>query len=127
MKTLILNPGLPRAGTTLIQNILAQNPLIHPENTSGLSACIVGSYKGYCSSQNISRNINKEKHDNCLIEYCRAGIQGYLNTQTTKPIIIDKNRNWTFQYPFIKKVIPDLKIIYLVRDLRSIFSSLEKQ
>ena len=126
-KTLIVNAGLPRAGTTLLQNILGQNPSIFPENNSGLRAIIHGGWMEYINYPPVARSYNKDNLDKCLIKYHQEGIQGYLNELTEKPIIIDKDRDWVGQYRIFKKLIPNFKVIYLVRDLRSIYSSFEKQ
>ena len=126
-KTLIINSGLPRAGTTLLQNILGQNPLIFPENNSGLMSIIYAGYEGYINHPPVIRSLNKSNLDKCLIKYHQAGIQAYLNELTEKPIIIDKDRDWITHYRVFNKLIPNFKLIYLVRDLRSIYSSFEKQ
>jgi len=125
-KTLIVNTGLPRAGTTLLQNIMGQNPLIFPENNSGLQSIIYGGWMEYIRNPSVSNSLNKENLDKCLIKYHQEGIQGYLNELTEKPIIIDKDRDWVGHYRIFKKLIPNFKMIYLVRDLRSIYSSFEK-
>jgi sulfotransferase len=127
MTRLILNSGLPRAGSTLLQNIFAQNPKFHVDNTSGLFGIVKGGYIGYATDNSVVRNPNKENQDISFLEYCKGGLQNYLNNHTSKPFVMDKDRGWYLYYPLMKKIIPNFKLIFLVRDLRSIFSSLEKQ
>ena len=119
--------SLPRVGSTLLQNILNQNPIIEATATSPFLDLIMSTREGYTKSLDRYYGNDRKKWKNDYLAYVRGGIKGYLSSFTNKPIIVDKNRHWGGQYQFLNKLIPNPKIIYLVRDLRSIVSSLEKK
>ena len=58
--------------------------------------------------------------------YCREGFKGYIKTLTDKPYVLDKNRAWGSYYKLINEINPNPKIIFMVRDLRAVFASMEK-
>ena len=50
VKKIFYNSSLPRAGSTIIQNILAQNPEIYPTPTSGIFEMLNGVRAIYSNS-----------------------------------------------------------------------------
>lgn len=58
--------------------------------------------------------------------YCRYGIEGYFNGLTDRKYAIDKSRGWAISYGFLKAFYPNPKIICMVRDLREVVASMEK-
>lgn len=58
--------------------------------------------------------------------YCRYGIEGYFRGLTDRKYAIDKSRGWAINYGFLKAFYPNPKIICMVRDLREIIASMEK-
>lgn len=120
------NSSLPRAGSTLIQNILAQNPLIHSTPTSGIFEIYQGIRTIYTNSLEFKAQDEDlmEKGYKALL---KEGIYGFYNAITDRPYVIDKSRGWGMDYKFIDFYDPNPKIICMVRDLRSVFTSLEKK
>ena len=126
MAQIIFQSSLPRAGSTLLQNILAQNPLIYSTPTSNLINFILGARIGY----NKDREVMLDRVDEwktCYYEFCKSGIQGYIKSLTDKPIFLDKNRDWGNYYPLVKNIVDNPKVLFLVRDLRDIMASMEKK
>lgn len=124
---LSFSASLPRVGSTLLQNILGQNPLIYPTPTSPFIGLVTGVREAYTKTLDHYYGNDRLKWEEDYLAFLRGGIKGYLSNLTDKPLIIDKHRNWSGYYSFLEKIIPNPKIIYLVRDLRSILSSLEKK
>jgi len=123
MKTFFFISGLPRSGSTLLCNILAQNPeFFVSKATSGCHDVLFGVRNQW----------------DTLIEHRAAGVdydqlkrvlQNILNSyhSTDKNMIIDKGRGWLSlieMLEFIFGYVP--KIIVPVRNLTEIFSSFEK-
>lgn len=113
--------GLPRSGSTLLTNILLQNPKVQTTATSSLLDFLL----------QVRDNWNKlEGHSNYpdgqdKWEVIRAILQNYHKTD--RPIIFDKNRAWSSHIEFIEKVMQkDAKIIACVRNLEDICTSFEK-
>lgn len=126
IKKIFYNSSLPRAGSTLIQNILAQNPDIYATPTSGLFEMMVGA-RNY-----FSNGLEFKAQDTKLMEdgfrgYLKGGIYGFYNNITDKPYVMEKSRGWGMEYKFINEYDPNPKIICMIRDLRAIYASLEKK
>ena len=118
--------SLPRAGSTLLQNIIGQNPQFHVTPTSGMIDLVLGTRIGYNGNQEAKagdKNVWREG----FYAFCREGLKGYTAALTDKPYILDKNRNWAASYPLLSNIVSDPKIIFMVRDLRAVFASMEKK
>ena len=118
--------SLPRAGSTLLQNVLAQNPDIYGSGTSGLCELLLNARNIY------SNNSEFKAQDEKLMEqgfkaFCKNGLYGFYNNITDRKYAIDKCRGWSVMYDFINWYDENPKIIIMIRDLRSIVSSLEKK
>lgn len=120
------NSSMPRAGSTIIQNILAQNPLIHSTPTSGLFSLMTGCRSYFTEGQEFKAQ-DRTEMENGFRGFLKGGIYGFYNNITDMPYVIDKCRGWGIEYDFINEYDKSPKIFCMVRDLRSIFSSLEKK
>jgi len=125
MKKIFFNSSLPRSGSTLIQNLLAQNPDFYCTPTSGLADLVLNARGTYNNSQAMLAQ-NKDEMQSAFLNYVAGGINGYFNGLTNKPFIVDKSREWGINYGLINMINPEPKIICMVRDIRSIYSSMEK-
>jgi sulfotransferase len=125
-QTVYYQSSLPRAGSTLLQNIIGQNPSFHVTPTSGMIDLMLGARIGYNQNQEAKAG-DKEMWKSGFYSFCREGINGYIANLTDKPCILDKNRNWASSYPLLTNIFPDPKIVFMVRDLRAIFASMEKK
>jgi sulfotransferase len=125
MKKIFFNSSLPRAGSTLIQNILMQNSSIYSTPTSGLSELLLNARTLY-STGDAFRAQDEVQMENAIKGYCKSALNGYFDSLTDRPYVIDKSRSWLGNYRFLDWFYEDPKIIVMVRDLRSIFSSMEK-
>lgn len=125
MKKIFYNSSLPRAGSTLIQNIIAQNPEFYCTPTSGLADLILNAKNTYANSQAILSQ-DKDVMEKAFLSFCRAGLQGFFNNITQKQYVVDKSREWGIHYNLLNMLNPNPKIICMVRDIRSIYSSMEK-
>ena len=118
--------SLPRAGSTLLQNLIGQNPLFHVTPTSGMIDMMLGTRIGYNGNKE-SKAGDTQKWKECFYSYCREGFKGYVKSLTDKPYILDKNRAWGAYYTLLNKINPNPRILFMIRDLKSVFSSMEKK
>jgi len=118
--------SLPRAGSTLLQNFLGQNPDIYPTPTSGLIDLVLGARIGYNENKEAEAG-DKELWKQGFYNFCRKGLEGYAETITNKPYILDKSRAWGPYYSLLSQIYPNPKILVMVRDLRAVFASMEKK
>ena len=124
-KKIYYNSSLPRAGSTLISNIIAQNPKFYCTPTSGLSSLILNSKSAYNSGEAFKAQDSKEM-ENAFLSFAKHGMQGYFKGITDKSHILDKSRDWAINYGLLEKIQDNPKVICMVRDVRSIYSSMEK-
>jgi len=124
-KKIFYNSSLPRAGSTLISNIIAQNPNFYCTPTSGVSDYLLGNRATFINSQPIKAQ-NKENMEKSFFNYAKFGIQGYFSELTDKQLILDKSRDWAINYRLLDEIYANPKIICMVRDVRAIYSSMEK-
>jgi sulfotransferase len=119
------NSSLPRAGSTLISNIIAQNPMFYCTPTSGLASLILNSKRIYNNSSEFKAQDSKEM-ENCFLSFAKHGMHGYFKGVTNKLHILDKSRDWAINYGLLEKIQDKPKVICMVRDVRAIYSSMEK-
>ena len=125
-QTVYYQSSLPRAGSTLLQNIIGQNPAFHVTPTSGMIDLVLGARIGYNGNKEAQAG-DKEMWKSGFYTFCQAGLNAYIANLTDKPCILDKNRNWAASYPLLANIFPNPKIIFMVRDLRAVFASMEKK
>jgi len=119
--------SLPRAGSTLLQNIFAQNPVFHATPTSGLLELIFGARLNYTNNAEFKAQ-DPELMKKAFLAFSRAGMEAYCRALTDKPYLVDKSRGWGVHFDLLQMIFDeDPKIICMVRDLRQILSSMEKK
>lgn len=124
-KQIFFQSSLPRAGSTLLQNIIGQNPDFYVTPTSGLLELLFSSMRTYSSSSEFKAQDQQEMRK-AWLGYCHVGMQGFFNGITDKPYVVDKSRGWGIHYEFLNTFNKSPKIICMVRDIRAIYSSMEK-
>jgi len=125
MEQLFFQSSMPRAGSTLLQNILAQNPDMYATPTSGVLELIFAARGNYTNSPEFKAQ-DSELMKKGFLSFCSSGMKSYYEAITDKKYVIDKSRGWGIHYDFLNTIYPNPKIICMVRDLRDIFSSMEK-
>lgn len=124
MEKLFYQSSLPRSGSTLLQNILAQNPDIYATPTSGVLELVFAARANYTESPEFkAQDANLMRTG--FQAFCREGMLAYYNAITDKKYVVDKSRGWGIHYDFLNFIHPSPKIICMVRDLRDVFASME--
>ena len=127
MKSFNVITGLPRSGSTLLCNILNQNPEFYAGSTSPLPEICGMFVRTVSESAEIKSAL---AHDS---ERTTKRLQDMLSAMIFEwygdidKIVFDKSRGWTFNSLLLKNLFQNIKMIVVVRDLRSIFGSIEKQ
>jgi len=116
--------GLPRTASTLIMNILNENPRIF---TSG--SCCMPYLVDVCQqrSNEVSEFIalDKDVLHNSYINFLRQGMRGWFEAMTDKPIVFSKSRIWSEWFPTTFAMDPNSKYLVILRDLRDIICSFD--
>jgi sulfotransferase len=125
-KTIHFVSGLPRAGSTLLMNLLAQNPRVHATATSGLHEI------GYIARQfSVTEEFktipNPQDGETLFYDYVKGGCENAFNRLTERPVVVDKCRSWVGHLDMLFAIWPDAKVLVPVRDMRGILASFEKK
>lgn len=126
-KKLYFVAGLPRSGSTLLMNMLGQNPDFYVTPTSGILDVLVNTRNRWQVNEAF-RALPWEQSEKVEVQVLRHIMQGYF-AHVDKPVCIDKNRSWLefleLAEIFVEKR-EDMKVIVTVRDLRDVLASFEK-
>jgi len=125
VEKIFFNSSLPRSGSTLLQNVMAQNPDFYVTPTSGVLELVFGARGNYTSSPEFKAQ-DPEYMKMAFRAFCRDGVFGFFNALTNKPYVLDKSRGWGYYREFLDFFYPSPKIVCMIRDPRAIFSSMEK-
>jgi sulfotransferase len=123
MKKFIFLGALPRSGSTLLCNILAQNPRFYvSKSTSGCHTTLLGiKNRWYEQVEHRAEGIEPERLSGVL----NASLEAYHGTD--KEVVIDKSRGWLSfieTYEHFRGEKP--KIIAPVRNVEEVLASFEK-
>lgn len=127
MKKFVFVSGLPRAMTTLMCNVLANNPRIGGGETSPLLEYTYAARTNFSQTPEVKSALTKEQMTDSFLAYCAGGIKAYAEQMTDKPIYLDKSRGWVHYADFLWRFMPEVKIVVMVRDLRAVCASMEKK
>ena len=126
-KSIYFLAGLPRSGSTLLANILAQNSKIYVTPTSGIVDMLVqvrNSWDRNDAFQAADRKLSEQINERVL----RAMLEAYF-AHAVQPICIDKNRYWMEFLEMAATLLggrEHVKVIVTVRDLRDTVASFEQ-
>jgi sulfotransferase len=119
--------GLPRSGSTLLANILAQNPRMYVTPTSGIVDMLVhvrNAWDRNDAFQAANRQLNEEIKARVL----KSMLHAYFS-HAEQPVCIDKNRYWVEFLEMAAALLGGrerVKVIVTVRDLRDVLASFER-
>ena len=121
--------GLPRAGSTLLCQLLAQHPEIHCEgHSSPLCNLLLGIRRMVSDDQFFLAQLD-HSFDRSYAHLASA-MQGFLrgwNHDCRKRALVDKNRAWLHAIELLLRVEPETKLIVCLRELGQIYGSIEAQ
>jgi sulfotransferase len=120
-KQFALFSGLPRTGSTLLTNILAQNPQIHAEGAS-LLCQLMWNVQETCRNYPALAANNRVSTEADLL----GAIPDIFYQRTDKPIVIDKCRTWVHPANvdmWTRNVHKDQKFVVMVRPIQDVVRS----
>lgn len=114
--------GLPRAGSTVLMNVLQQHPEIFTTGTCALYELLKDKIliKGRYSESFQAMSIDQA--DRAMYGLIHGATKGWFEALTTKPVVISKRHGWSN----LLHLFPNSKFICMVRDLRDVVESFEK-
>jgi len=125
-KRIVILAGLPRSGSTLLANIIAQNPNFYVTPTSGIVDMLV-QVRNYWDLNDAFRAHDRELNEKLKCNVLRSMLQGYFK-HTDAPVCLDKNRYWCEFLEMAEMLLGSrdkVKVLVTVRDLRDVTASFE--
>lgn len=122
MKKLNMCTGLPRSGSTVLMNILQQNPKIFTTATCALPDLLHQHVLVKSRFRESFQAMDPDQADSAIFHLIQGAAQGWFKGLTDKPIVISKSRSWSN----LTHLFEDAKIIVTVRDLRDVVESFER-
>jgi hypothetical protein len=124
---IIFNSSMPRACSTLLQNIFAQNPDFYATPTDGVLELLDGARLRFTNSAEFKAAEDQDLMLNAWRRFCKGGIEAYCNSLTDKNNIVLKGRGWKGNINWVENFLNEKPIIFcMVRNLKDIVSSFEK-
>jgi sulfotransferase len=116
--------GLPRSGSTLLANVLAQNPRFHTTGTSGVLEVLFNvrnCWESLGEFQAMSRGASHAAKTRVL-----RGILEAFHADADRPVVFDKSRSWLAYLEMAEQILGrKAKVLVPVRDLRDVLASFE--
>jgi sulfotransferase len=127
MPKIVFLAGLPRSGSTLLCNLLAQHPELGATPSSPLCHIVQNMRRQWSDDPFLLAQLddNFEEVYARLERSWRAFMLAWCAGDAR--MVVDKNRGWLWCLETLRSVFPDFKMIVTLRDLRSVYTSIEKQ
>ena len=128
-KKILYVTGLPRAGSTLLCQILGHHPDIYsPVHSSPLCQTLIGLRHNLSDSEFLLAQMDKEFDlvYQRLINAFRGFINGWFE-ETEQAWVVDKNRGWLNHLEIVHLLDPNFRMLVCVRELGQIYGSIEAQ
>ena len=106
---LFFQSSMPRALSTILQNIIGQNPDFHVTPTDGLLELVFGARSNYTTSPEFLAQ-DPEVMKKAFKSFCYHGFMGYAQALTDKKYLMLKSRGWGAYRGFINEFYPNPKI-----------------
>ena len=120
--------GLPRSGSTLLCQLLAQHPDVSCDGmTSPLFGVLEGLRTHLAGDDSFLSRLDTGFEENYTrIESVYKGIlSGWLDEHHDRPFVVDKSRGWLRGISFLNELDPGFKMIVCIRELGQLFGSIE--
>ena len=121
--------GLPRSGSTLLCQLLAQHPDIECEGASSPLCNTLLGMRRMISDDTFFLSQLDNSFDRSY-GHLKGAMRGFLrgwNYDCSKSVVVDKNRAWLHSIELLLQIEPDAKLIVCIRDLGQIYGSIEAQ
>ena len=119
---------MPRAGSTLLCNVLCQNPRFYASGTSPVASILRTTMATWSNAPAMRNQIDadKELYFKRFKDVANGIIRNWYDVKEEE-VIFDKCRGWMANYITLKTITGEPKLIICVRDLRDIVASVVKR
>lgn len=119
--------GLPRSGSTLLMNVLGQNPAHHVTPTSGLIELFISLANNWPNYVEFKAE-GLEKVKPRVLGSMKGVLGGFFEKELAEGrVVFDKSRGWLQYIETLEEALGrNIKVLVTVRDVRAIVASFEK-
>ena len=119
--------GLPRSGSTLLCNILNQNPEFHATSTSSLQEIVSVMAHKISNSMEVTSELieNKERRVNQMTKAVNSFCEVWHGDNES--VIFDKSRGWSSNSILLREIYPESLMLVCIRNPIDVMASIEKQ
>lgn len=128
-KHLLCVTGLPRAGSTLLCQLLAHHPDLYSIGHSSPLCQTLTGLRQHLSDSDFFRaqmDVDFALTYQRLINAFTGFVDGWF-AETDKDWVVDKNRGWLHHLETVQHLDPRVKMLVCVRELGQIYGSIEAQ
>lgn len=121
--------GLPRAGSTLLCQLLGHHPQVYSTGHSSPLAHALDSLRHSLSNDDFLLSQMDNDFDRAY-QRLRHAYRGFINgwlAEAEQPAVVDKNRAWLGMIETVADLDPDFRMLVCVRDLGQVWGSMEAQ
>jgi len=122
--------GLPRAGSTLLCQLLSMHPEIHSEGRSSPLLNGMAAMRKQISGDTFLLS-QMDNNFGDTYAHLKSAMTGYLRSwyhnSGDKKVVIDKNRGWLQAIELLTHLAPEAKVLVCTRELTQIIGSIEAQ
>lgn len=122
--------GLPRAGSTLMCQLLAQHPEVHCDGQSSpLCNTLLGIRRMVSDDTFFLSQLDNgfESSYGHLLSAMQGFLRGWHHDHHRKKAVVDKNRAWLHAIELLLHIEPEARLIVCLRELGQIYGSIEAQ
>lgn len=120
--------GLPRAGSTLLCQMLAMHPEVHCEgHSSPLCNMLLGIRRMVSDDQFFLSQLDASFDTGYahLASAMQGFLRGWHHNAGEKSAVVDKNRAWLHCVEMLLQIAPEAKLVVCIRELGQIYGSIE--
>src|SRR5208282_2633761 len=121
--------GLPRAGSTLLCQLLAQHPDICCDGQSSPLCNVLLAIRRLTSDDQFFLAQLDNSYEKAY-EHLSSAMRGFLRgwyPDCTKKLVVDKNRAWLHCAEMVLQIAPEAKFVVCLRELGQVYGSIESQ
>ena len=127
MKNIIFNSSMPRAGSTLLQNIFYQNPDFYATPTDGFIELIVSAKNSFTHADEFKASEDQDLMLKAWRNFCKKGLEGYTDALTDRKNVVLKGRGYISILDWMNNFLGERpKVVTMVRNMCGIVASFEK-
>jgi sulfotransferase len=125
-KKICLISGMPRSGSTLLCNLLCQNPRFHATASSGILSILCLIRDTWDKVLEMQAMPDRKECEDIKRRVMREALMGYFG-HVGREVMFDKSRGWLQSLELAAEVLGYRpKVLVPVRDLRDVLASFEK-